>query len=430
MRLGIVSQWFAPEEMTIPNTLANSCQRSGDEVTVLTTFPSYPRGVIYQGYQQQSAYTEVLNGVRVHRARSFLSHDSNPKNRIISFMSFSLMSVLRGRVLAENDVNYVYATPVTAAWAAWWVRVRYGVPYVLHVQDLWPESVTNSGMLRSGPTIKVLDFAISVMLKPIYSKATAVIAIAPSMAKTLVSRGVGAEKVSTVLNWDEGPSQEAAVAPRRGDAAVRFVYAGNLGTMQDVETIVRAAALVQDCGNIEFHIYGSGVSESSLANLIDDLGVSNLTFHGRVSKSAMGDIYALSDFQFVTLKDRPLFRMTIPSKFQASLAYGVPVITTVLGDLAELCALEGVGITATPEDPESLANAIRMAAQLSDEQRLAMEARCRHLYAQKLSPQRGIASVRTVLQQAADDGKSESTMSGGWRTSRSFPGPRARGTFR
>lgn len=428
MKLGIVSQWFAPEEMTIPNTLANSCQRSGDEVTVLTTFPSYPRGVIYEGYRQQSGYAESLNGIPVHRVRSFLSHDANPKNRIVSFVSFSLMSALRGRVLARNDVNYVYATPLTAAWAAWWVRVRYGVPYVLHVQDLWPESVTCSGMLGNGPALKVLNFAISLMLKPIYSKAAAVIAISPSMAQTLIKRGVGAEKVSTVLNWDEGLHGEATVAAGSGNATVRFVYAGNLGTMQDVETIIRAAALVQDCDNIEFHIYGSGVSEGSLTNLIDDLGVSNLTFHGRVSKSAMGAIYALSDFQFVTLKDRPLFRMTIPSKFQASLACGVPVITTVLGDLAELCALAGVGITATPEDPESLANAIRAAAQLSAEQRLTMEERCRHFYAQKLSPHRGIASVRTVLQKAAGSGKKEGLLSGGWTTSCSFRDPRARGT--
>jgi colanic acid biosynthesis glycosyl transferase WcaI len=224
------------------------------------------------------------------------------------------------------------------------------------------------------------------------------------MAKTLVLRGVPAAKVSMVLNWDSGSQPRAVDAHRATDAPLKFVYAGNLGIMQDIETIVRAAALVQDNCNIEFHIYGSGVSESSLLDLVQDLGVSNVTFHGRVSKSAMNDIYTLSDFQFVTLKDRPLFRMTIPSKFQASLANGVPVITTVQGDLSELCSMEGVGIAALPENPESLANAVRSAAQLSTDRRREMEENCRSLYARKLSPEQGIASIREILQKAAEQG--------------------------
>jgi colanic acid biosynthesis glycosyl transferase WcaI len=164
MKLGIVSQWFAPEEITLPNSLAEASALYGNEVIVLTAFPSYPQGAIYEGYSQKSDFSEHLGNVLVHRVRSFISHDSSAVNRIRTFISFSLASVMRGRVLARNDVNYVYATPVTAAWAAWWVRIRYGVPYVLHIQDLWPESATNSGMMGKGPIVKVLDFIISLML--------------------------------------------------------------------------------------------------------------------------------------------------------------------------------------------------------------------------------------------------------------------------
>jgi colanic acid biosynthesis glycosyl transferase WcaI len=405
MKLGIISQWFAPEESTLPNSLAVRSVNCGDEVIVLTAFPSYPQGVIYEGYSQESEFAEDLNGALVHRVKSFLSHDSSAANRIRTFISFSIASVIRSRVLAQNDVNYVYATPMTAAWAAWWVRVRYGVPYVLHVQDLWPESATSSGMMGKGPFVKVLNFVISLMLKPLYSGASEVVAIAPTMAKTLARRGVPEAKVSTVLNWDAGSPARSVDTRRASDASLRFVYAGNLGIMQDIETIVRAAALVQDCRNIEFHIYGSGISESTLTELVQDLGVSNITFHGRVSKSAMNDVYSSSDFQFVTLKDRPLFRMTIPSKFQASLANGVPVITTVQGDLSELCAKEGVGITALPENPESLAMAVRSAAQLSTERRWEMAENCRRLYSRKLSPEHGIASIRQILQKAAEQRK-------------------------
>lgn len=402
MKLGIISQWFAPEETTLPNSLAKSSVLCGDEVVVLTAFPSYPHGVIYEGYFQRPRYSENVDGALVHRVQSFLSHDANPVNRIRSFISFALASIQRSHVLRQNDVNYVYGTPMTAAWAAWWARIRYGVPYVLHVQDLWPESVTSSGMMGSGPTIKIMDFLISLMLKPLYAAASEVVAIAPTMAQTLVSRGVSIDKVSTVLNWDSDVHSIAKDAPRATGAPLRFVYAGNLGVMQDIESIVRAAALVQDCPDIEFHIYGSGVSEESLKRLAQALELRNITFHGRVSKTAMGDIYNSSDFQFVTLKDRPLFRMTIPSKFQAALANGVPVITTVQGDLADLCVTENVGMAALPEDPASLANAVRAAAQLTIDKRSQMISNCRELYERKLSPERGITSIRVTLQRAAE----------------------------
>ncbi|RDV09347.1 glycosyltransferase WbuB [Arthrobacter sp. RT-1] len=400
MRIGIVTQWFAPEEATLPNSVARASVQHGDEVVVLTAFPSYPAGVIYDGYSQQSGFSEHMDGALVHRVKTFLSHDSNAINRFKTFASFALASARRTEVLANNDVNYVYATPVTAAWAAWWARIRHGVPYVLHVQDLWPDSVTSSGMVGQGLVSKVLHFLISLMIKPLYACASEIVAIAPTMARTIIDRGVPRQKVSTVLNWDADvvPGPQEATRPSE---SIRFVYAGNLGLMQDVETIVRAAALVEDCSNIEFHIYGSGIQEKTLVTLVDVLGISNVKFHGRVSRREMDNVYASSDFQLVTLADRPLFRMTIPSKFQASLANGVPVVTTVSGDLSELCIRENVGLPALPENPASLAAAIRAAAQLSLEARTEMSQNCRNLYSQELSPEHGLAAIRTSLERAA-----------------------------
>lgn len=402
MRLGVVSQWYAPEQVALPSSLARAAVRCGDAVTVLTAFPSYPHGRLYDGYVQTSKFVENLNGVTVHRVKSFLSHDSNAVNRIRSFISFSISSTRSSKILAQNDVNYVYATPPTAAYAAWWVRVRYGVPYVLHIQDLWPESATNSGMMGQGHLLKVLDLVISLMLKPLYSRASKIIVIAPRMSEALASRGIPAEKISTVLNWDDGDDTRAELVHRGDGEPLRIVYAGNIGTMQDLETIARAAALLRDCRHIQFHVYGSGVAEGPFLRLVQDLGLSNLEYHGRVSKTAMTSIYASADFQLVTLKDRPVFRMTIPSKFQAALAHGTPVITTVQGDLSDICAAEGVGFSALPENPGSLADAVRAAASLSTEERRHMGEKCRAFYDRHLSAIKGTATIRKILREAAE----------------------------
>lgn len=301
-------------------------------------------------------------------------------------------------MLSGMDVNYVYATPMTAAAAAWWQRKRNGTAYVLHIQDLWPESVTSSGMLGNGLLSKVAHRTISTFLRPIYAGASHIVVSSPSMQQTLVTRGVDAGKITTVLNW-EVASQNG----KRGDTAAgsafitRFVYAGNLGVMQDVETILRAAELLRNDARIEIQIFGSGVLERELRALASDLKLRNVSFRGRVSKESMSTVYAASDFQLVTLKDDPLFRMTVPSKFQAAMAHGIPIVSTVKGDLENICRDAQVGWTAQPEQPGSLAEAMQMAASLGPESRKAMKDRCRALYENELSLDKGIASVRGIL---------------------------------
>ncbi|MEA3550225.1 glycosyltransferase family 4 protein [Pseudarthrobacter sp. C1] len=398
MKLGLITQWFAPEEFLLPNSVSEESVKAGFDVRVLTGFPSYPAGVIYDGYHQAVGFREVIMGADVYRVKSFLSHDANALKRILTFGSFALSSTLRADVMADVDVIYVYATPMTAAIAGWWLSKRYGIPYVLHIQDLWPESVTSSGMLTKGVVTSVAGSVISALLKPLYSSAAHIIVISPSMKSALVSRGVQASKITTVFNWElhsiEGPSRGRR---SMGKSGIRFVYAGNLGVMQDVETILRAAELLVDKPEIEFHIYGSGVQESSLHLLAANAGLSNVTFHGRVTKREMSDVYATADFLLVTLKDDPLFRMTIPSKFQAAMAHGIPVVSTVQGDLERICTDAGVGWTAAPEDPSSLAEALMKAAASAPSHRSAMTERCRALYKDKFSLDKGVAAVRSIL---------------------------------
>lgn len=402
MKIGMLTQWFAPEQFSLPNSLSERSVIAGDDVRVLTGFPSYPFGKIYDGYSQEADFHETIAGAEVFRVSSFLSHDANAINRVRTFLSFALASTRRANVLAEMDVNYVYATPMTASIAAWWLRKCKGVPYVLHIQDLWPESVTSSGMLARGLLSSLVGSTLSALLKPIYSAASHIVVISPSMKAALIDREVDPSKITTILNWD--PSFAKGNGGERSSfttKTVRFVYAGNLGVMQDVDTVLRAAELLRDSPEIEIHIYGSGVLETSLQKFSADTKLPNVIFHGRVAKEDMDAVYAASEFHLVTLKDDPLFRMTIPSKFQAAMAHGIPVVSTVQGDLEELCADAGVGWTAQPEDPVSLAAAIRTAAAIDPAARKAMMIRCRDLFRNELSPDKGITAIRGILRDVA-----------------------------
>lgn len=402
IKVGIVSQWYSPEPVLIPKTISDSILATGSSVSVLTGFPNYPGGAIYPGFDGNRSRDELLDGARLRRVRSFVSHDQSAVRRIRSFLSFAWSALKNSGYLADRDVVYVYGTPMTAVLPAVALRIGKSIPFVIHVQDLWPESVLDSGMVGSNFIKRVLNALLTIALKPIYHMAHHIIVISPGMKDVLVRRGVNAEKISVLLNWhtDEG-SRVIARTPATSGDAITCVYAGNIGVMQDVSTIILAAAEVQDEVNLEVLIYGSGVAEDAAKRLAVEVDARNVKFMGRVSMEQMRSVYSSSDFQLVTLKDREVFRVTIPSKFQAALANGVPVITTVSGDLAYICEQEGVGLVADPESPASLADAFRSAAMLGEQGRADMARRAHALYWSKLAASNATRSIIVRLNGAA-----------------------------
>ncbi|GAB3616256.1 hypothetical protein GCM10027416_08130 [Okibacterium endophyticum] len=178
---------------------------------------------------------------------------------------------------------------------------------------------------------------------------------------------------------------------------LRVLYAGNLGHLQDLETAILAADSVKDLPGFQLDIVGSGVVEKELHDLVEKRGINNVTFHGRVKSSAMSTYFERADFQLVPLKDLAIFRGTIPSKLQSSLSLGMPVISSVPGDVSELIVENGLGIVARPESVESLARAFRDAYSMCESERGEMGARAQVFYADHMSRQRGVDAIENLM---------------------------------
>lgn len=394
LRITIVSQYFAPEAVAIPLDLARELRRRGHSVRVLTGYPNYPEGRLYAGYRQRLVRVDDVEGFRVRRVPLIVSHSRNPIARMANYLSFALSSLTAGRFVSGSDVIYVYATQMTAAFGpSIWSRTRR-IPFVLHVQDLWPESITGSSMVKGGLANSLIARLLRPWLSSVYRRAAAVIGTAPSMTRMLIERGVAPGKVETVLNWRE--ADEQASRRRPVGAGVRVVYSGNLGELQDLETVVAAAALV-DIPGFSVTFVGAGTREPTLKRLAAELGADSVSFRGRVDRATMNEVYAESDFQLVTLKDLDIFRGTIPSKFQAAIAHGVPVITTVVGDVSDIVTAHHLGFTARPGDPAALAAAFRAAAMLPEPKRKAMGERARRYYSDEMSIAHGVDRIEAIL---------------------------------
>jgi colanic acid biosynthesis glycosyl transferase WcaI len=145
----MISQWYEPESGSAahPAAIARALVARGHEVQVLTGFPSYPQGRVHSGYRMSLRLDEVREGVRVLRVPDLPSHDGNPLRRAASLTSFAASATAQVGWLRDVDVCLVYLTPATVGAAAMTLRATAGVPYVLYVQDLWPETVTASGFI-------------------------------------------------------------------------------------------------------------------------------------------------------------------------------------------------------------------------------------------------------------------------------------------
>lgn len=402
MRVGILSQWYPPEPAFIPASLAEELTARGHQVRVLTGFPNYPDGKVYPGYRQRWRHHDTVRGVRVLRVPLYPSHDRSPVRRAVSYLSFGTSSSLAAlRYLAHADVLYVYHPPATTFAPAALLALLHRVPAVLHVQDVWPDSVTSSSMTPTGGAGRLLRGALAAAMRGIYRAAKVIAVTAPSMGELVVARGADADKVQVVLNWTDealfrpvpATAQARQAIGHRGRCTV--MYAGNIGPFQDVAGAVRAAASVRD--QVDLVLVGSGTEEPASRALATQLGAANVRFLGRRDPAEMALLYGAAEFQLISLRDMPILRGTIPSKLQAALSCGRPVVASAGGDCARLVERDGVGMCCPPEDWPALAQRFRQAAALSPADRHDMGRRAQDCYRRHMSRQAGVDRLEAML---------------------------------
>lgn len=396
MRVLIVTQWFDPEPTFKGLRFAHELQRLGHEVEVLTGFPNYPGGRVYPGYRIRPWRREVVDGVRVTRVALYPSHDRSAARRALNYLSFAASSALAAPLLRRPDVVYVYHPPATAALPALVLRTLRGVPFVYDVQDLWPDTLTATGMVDGSAALGLVGRAMSA----IYRSAQHVVVLSEGFRRRLIERGVPSEKVSVIHNW----TYEDEIAPSSATKASELftvVFAGTMGVAQSLETVLDAADLLRERREVRFVLVGGGIQVDQLQERAARLSLDNVTFLPRRPSSEIGEVLASADALLVHLKDDPLFEITVPSKTQAYLRAGRPVLMGVRGDAADLVERAGAGMTFTPDDPQALADAIDALVALPPAEREAMGRRGAAFYEEHLSLASGARAFDAVLTRAA-----------------------------
>ena len=393
MRVIFLTITFDPEPGALRGLpLAKWLAARGYDIKVLTAFPQYPEGRIYPGYRVRPWQREVMEGIPVLRVPIYPSHDTSAVRRMCTYLSFALASSTVGAaMIGPADVVYLYEPPPTNGLASLVLRLFRGTPVVHHIADMWPETVIESGMIRGTQTKKVANYILGKWCRFLYRQAQVMTVLSPGFKRLLMERGVPENKIEVIYNWTDEESfrpveRDPAFARELGlEGRFNIVYAGNLGPLQGIDTVIRAAALLRDNPFIQIVLIGTGPKEEGLKHLAAELGVGNVRFLSRRQYWEMPKINALADVLLVHLRDIPFLHTTIPSKVQVSLASGRPILMGVRGDAADLVRGAGAGLICEPENPADMAKGMIEMSRMPKEQLEKMGAGGRAYYLSHLS---------------------------------------------
>ncbi|ODA22643.1 glycosyltransferase family 4 protein [Photobacterium damselae] len=400
MKILLLTQWFDPEPTFKGLLFAKALRDKKHDVEVLTGFPNYPGGKVYDGYKISLYQKEVIDGITIHRVPLYPSHDSSALKRIANYISFAIASTIIGLIKTRNiDVIYSYHPPLTTSMSAFVLGLCKRVPFVVDIQDLWPDTLAATGMVNN----KRILYIVNKICTFIYKRAAKIVVLSPGFKNKLISRNVPGDKIDVIYNWcDEELLNNFDLCPMQlpDNGNLNLLFAGNLGFAQGLPSIIDTAEkLKNDSIKVNVVFLGDGVAKEAAMLLAQEKLLDNVFFLPRVPMRQVGALLSASDMLLVHLNDNELFSITIPSRTQANLAIGKPIIMGVSGDAADLVSRSGAGVICKPNDSDDLAKAISKVASLTDKERELMGIKAREFYYENLSLEKGVKQFISIFEE-------------------------------
>jgi len=359
MKILVLSQYFWPETFRITEVV-QSLRDAGCDVTVLTGQPNYLDGVVTSGYSAASLRTQIHDGLTIHRVPLVPRGHGSALRLALNYLSFVVSAAVFGPWLLRGqrvDVIFVYApSPILQVMPAVWLKWVKGAKLVTWVQDLWPESLSATGFVRN---TKVLG-AVAALVRWIYRKNDLLLVQSQAFIEQVVQM---AGRTPVIYHPNPGelafskPSMDGS-CPLKLEQGFNVVFAGNLGTVQALNTLLEAAKLLRNEEDVRFVLVGSGSRSEWLQHEVIRLGLDNVQMPGRFPPADMPGIYAQASAVLVSLVKDPIISQTVPSKLQAYLASGKPIIASLDGEGARVVMEAGAGIACPAEDVKALADAV------------------------------------------------------------------------
>jgi len=364
---------FPPEVNAPASRTFEHCRewvRKGHRVTVITCAPNFPKGKVFDGYQNKAFQTETIEGIEVIRVWSYITANEGFVRRILDYLSFMASAIVASPRVHDVDLVIGTSPQFFTAVAAYVVSRMKRIPYVFELRDLWPESIKAVGAMKDSFAIRMLE-RLEMFL---YRKAARIVSVTESFKQVLMRRGIEGTKIEVVTNGVDvsqfKPRPKDPELTRKLGLEGKFVagYIGTHGMAHALETLLQAADRLRG-QNFAFIFLGDGARKQALREMADQMKLDNVVFIDSVPKADVPKYWSLLDVSIIHLRKTELFTTVIPSKMFECMGMGIPVLHGVEGESADIVRREQVGIPFEPEGVDQLCEALRSLK--SDPARLA-----------------------------------------------------------
>ena len=327
----IISQNFFPESFPI-NDIVFKIKKFSK--IVITTFPTYPNYSLFSKFKRKKFTTDVSNykKTKIIRIPSYPRKNNKTANFILTYFTFLFNSAIYSFFFYKKKIDYifVYATsPVIQALIGILLKKIYyrKSKLIIWVQDLWPESIVETGYIKNKFLLKIIN----TLINYIYKNCDIILTQSESF-KENIKKKINNKKIYYLPN----PSKNYYTPNKKNNKIFNILYAGNLGKIQNLNILLQLSKKLKLQKDINFLIAGKGPEENKIHQFKKKHKLQNLKILGLKNFEEMKKIYSESNLLFLSLKKNKISKLIIPSKFQAYLSAGKPIFTTLDGEVSKL----------------------------------------------------------------------------------------------
>lgn len=353
MKILVICQHYWPEPFVLDDVCEELVKR-GHTVHVVTGVPNYPMGHIYEDYKNGKNRTQERGGVRITRTFT-IGRRQNVFFRFLNYFSYAISSTRYiHRLKEEYDVVYTnQLSPIIMVNAAMAYAKKWNKKVVLYCMDLWPASLAAGGISQRSLIYKIF----SKVSGWLYRKADRILVTSRMFQEYFEKKfNIGADVVEYLPQYADNRF-DALPEYEKGET-IDLMFAGNIGAVQSIPTILHAAKLLENNQQLRWHIVGDGSELENSKKLAEELQLQNVIFYGRKPMEEMPLYYAKADAMLLTLTADPFISMTLPGKAQTYMAAGKPILAAGNGEIHHVLNDANCGFCGPAENAEGLANAV------------------------------------------------------------------------
>ena len=360
MHILLISDNFYPETNAPASRGYEHCKiwvTQGNKVTVITSFPNYPKGKIFSGYKNKLRQLEKIDGINVIRVWTYMAPNAGVWKRMLDQMSFMISSFVNGIFLKNVDIVIGTSphlfTPLSAMFLAK-IKQKF---FMLELRDLWPDSMLAVGINNHTNLYKIAKF----LEKKLYLTADKIIPVTYSFKKYLINLGIPDSKIRVVMNGvdTEFFNFKKNKYIKRSSKIFKISYIGTIGLAHSIQTIIEAAKILNNRHSelkILFQIIGDGAEKEKI--LKEAQGNSNVKVLSTITKDQVKEYLDRTDAGVIHLRKNNLYKTVVPSKMFEYMAMGVPILHGVSGESLQIINKYNLGLHFVSESPEDLCSAI------------------------------------------------------------------------